>query len=78
MTFSEHISNLRENRGLLQKDMAKILGISLHTYQRYEYAEAEPKLSTLIALADYYGLSLDALVCRNWRTASNDSPKEEL
>ncbi|MCI9444098.1 MAG: helix-turn-helix transcriptional regulator [Oscillospiraceae bacterium] len=64
MTFSEHLSTLREQNGLTQKEIAKELGISTLTYQRYEYGEREPKLSALIALADYYKLSLDELVCR--------------
>ena len=64
MTFSEQIAKLRESRSLLQKDLAGILGVSLLTYQRYEYGTAEPKLSILIVLADFYGLSLDELACR--------------
>ena len=64
MTFSEHLLQLRTERNLLQKDIAKAIGIATKTYQRYEYGEREPDLSTLIALADYYGLSLDELVCR--------------
>lgn len=64
MTFSEHLLNLRTERCLLQKDVAKGTGISLQTYQRYEYGHREPQLSTLVALADFYDLSLDDLVCR--------------
>ena len=36
MKFSEHLAFLREQEGLLQKDLAKALGISLHAYQRFE------------------------------------------
>ena len=64
--FSKHMAFLRENRGIMQKEMAKVLGISVHGYQRFEYEEQEPRMSTLIALADFYGLSLDELVCRDW------------
>lgn len=64
MTFCEHIIKLRIERNILQKDLAKALGVSLHTYQRYEYGEREPALSKLIALADFYNMSLDELVCR--------------
>ena len=64
MTFSENIISLREKRGILQKDIAKALGISLHAYQRFEYGEQEPRMSVLIALADFYNISLDELVCR--------------
>lgn len=64
MNFSEHIIEIRLNRGILQKDIAKAIGVSLQTYQRFEYGTREPKLSALIALADYYEMSLDELVCR--------------
>lgn len=66
MTFSERLTELRENYGFLQKDVARAIGVSLHTYQRYEYAEAEPKVTILIALADLYDLSLDELVGREY------------
>ena len=64
MKFSEHLVFLREKKNVLQKHLAEIAGVSLHTYQRYEYGEREPQLSALIALADFYDLSLDELVCR--------------
>lgn len=66
MTFPEHLIKLRENRGVSQKALAKALDIGLHTYQRYEYGERTPPLPTLIALADFYDISLDELVCRDW------------
>ncbi len=64
MKFSEHLVFLREKKRLLQKDIAEVAGVSLHTYQRYEYGEREPQLKALIALADFYDISLDELVCR--------------
>ena len=64
MTFSEHLIDLRKKRGIQQKDLAKMLGISLHSYQRFEYNEQEPRLSNLIALADFFDITLDELVCR--------------
>ena len=64
MKFFEHLVFLREKNNILQKDIAKEVGVSLHTYQRYEYGEREPQMSVLIALADLYNLSLDELVCR--------------
>jgi len=64
MTFSEHLLKLRKAKGLSQEELAKQLNLGVHTYQRYEYGEREPTLSTLIALADFYDISLDELVCR--------------
>ena len=64
MRFCERLRYLRESKGLTQKDIANGIDIGLHTYQRYEYGEREPQLSTLVALADFYDLSLDELVGR--------------
>ena len=64
MTFPEHLAELRKKRNISQKMIAQKLDIGLHTYQRYEYGDREPPLSTLIALADFYDLDLDDLVCR--------------
>ena len=64
MNFSEHLVFLREKRKISQKEIAKAIGISVHAYQRFEYGEQEPRLSVLVALANFYDLSLDELVCR--------------
>ena len=64
MTFPEHLVFLREDRGVKQKEIAQVLGISLHAYQRFEYGEQEPRLSVLVALADFYNMSVDELICR--------------
>ena len=66
MDFQEKLIQLRNVNGILQKDLAEKLGVNLHTYQRFEYGQQEPRMSTLIALADLYNLSLDELVCRDW------------
>jgi transcriptional regulator with XRE-family HTH domain len=64
MTFPENLLKLRTERGLTQADVAKAIDIRTLTYQRYEYGEREPRLSKLIALADFYHLTLDELACR--------------
>ena len=64
MTFAEHLLQLRKSKGLKQTELAEEIGISWCTYQTYERGEREPALSTLVALADFYDLSLDELVCR--------------
>lgn len=40
--------------------------MSLRAYQNYERGLREPKLSALVALADFYEVSLDELACREW------------
>ena len=64
MNFPEYILKLRQERGLKQSDVASSIGVTVRAYQAYEYRKSEPRMSTLIALADFYDLSLDELVCR--------------
>lgn len=66
MNFPEKLVELRNEKDILQKNLVKELGFNLHTYQRFEYGLQEPRMSTLIALADFYNISLDELVCREW------------
>lgn len=66
MTFSEHLLQLRKARGLKQTELASHLGISWRAYQTYERGQCEPQLSTLIALANFYGIPLDELACRHF------------
>jgi len=40
--------------------------MSLRAYQNYERGQREPKINAAIALADFYDISLDELVCRDW------------
>lgn len=62
--FSERILALRDERKLSQAALAKEVGITSRTYQRYEAGEREPMLSTLVRMADFYGVSMDYLAGR--------------
>lgn len=65
ITLTTRLIELKESKNLLQKDIAKGINIPLRTYQRYEYGEREPSASVLVALADYFDVSLDYLVGRS-------------
>ena len=62
-SFADRLIELRKNKGLHQKDVAKSVGISIATYQRYEYAERLPNLKIIIALANFFSVSTDYLLC---------------
>ena len=64
MNFHENLLRLRTEKKLTQKAIAKEVGISWRAYQNYERGTQEPTLSVLVALADFYDISLDELVCR--------------
>lgn len=65
IALHERLKELRASKKLSQKQLATILQISERNYQRYEYGITEPTVSPLIALADYFDVSLDYLVGRS-------------
>ena len=62
--FSQRLLDLRTQKKLSQNAAAKGLKLGSRTYQYYESGEREPTLSTLIRMADFYGVSLDHLAGR--------------
>ncbi len=65
MEFYKRIKLLRNERGLTQKATAEKLGIGYRAYQCYEYQERYPDFQGLIAIADFFDVSLDYLVGRS-------------
>lgn len=63
--FSERLKLLRKERGLKQREMADICQIGLRGYQGYEYHESYPDVPGLVALADFFDVSLDYLMGRS-------------
>lgn len=59
------LRELRNARGLYQKNIADLLQVDRTTYAKYESGDSEPPLASLIALADFYGVSLDYLAGRD-------------
>ena len=62
--LSDRLIQLKNERNILQKDIAASLNISLRSYQRYEKGERNPDSLTLTAMADFFGVSIDYLVGR--------------
>lgn len=65
MLFPERLKQIRQSQKLTQKQVAAALNITERQYQRYEGGEQTTTLENLIALADYFGVSLDYLVGRS-------------
>lgn len=65
MNFSARIKELRKSNGISQTSLGTSIGVTLKQIQRYEREDCEPTLSKLIALADYFDVSLDYLVGRS-------------
>lgn len=63
--LAAQFKKVRKEKGLTQKQVADALGITEQSYQRYEYGKIVPSALVLIALADYFEVSLDYLVGRS-------------
>lgn len=63
--FSKRLRELRKSHRAPQADIAKALGISTRAYRFYESGDRFPDFHGLIALADYFNVSLDYLVGRS-------------
>ena len=62
--FPENLKELRKNRNLNQTQVASVLGFTYFTYGKWEQGKAEPSLSSLQKLADFFQVSVDELLGR--------------
>lgn len=60
------LKELRKQEKKNQSEIANQLQIPLMTYNNYENEKSEPNIETLIKLANYYNVSLDYLVGRDF------------
>ncbi|GHU60104.1 hypothetical protein AGMMS49975_28770 [Clostridia bacterium] len=63
--FITRLKELRKSKNVTQKQTAEEIDIAERQYQKYELGENKPSYDVLIALADYFGVSLDYLVGRS-------------
>ena len=78
MTIStaDRLVQLRKENGLSQEALASKLGVSRQAISKWERAEASPDTDNLIALAEIYGITLDALLDSE-KEIPNAEPKAE-
>lgn len=69
MDFHCRLKELRKTKRLTQVQLAEQLGLTERQYQRLEANTSKPMYDNLIALADYFDVSLDYLCGRS------DNPK---
>ena len=56
------IRDLRNDHGLTQKQIAKLLNVSQNTYSQYEIGVSRFPLDVVVKLAEYYNVSVDYVV----------------
>ena len=58
----ERLKGLREDRNLLQKDIANLLNVTQVAYSCYEIGRRQIPIDALIKLADFYHTSVDYIL----------------
>lgn len=63
--FATQLKTIRKSKRVTQKQLAQAVGASERGIQSYEIGERKPAFDQLLALADYFDVSLDYLVGRS-------------
>ena len=62
LLIGEKIRRLRRERDLTQEEVAAHLGVSFQSVSKWERGDGYPDITMLPALANYFGVSVDALL----------------
>ena len=68
MAFSEKLYELRKKRGLSQEELAEALDVSRQAISKWESGRALPETGKLLAVSEYFGISLDELMKEDAQT----------
>ncbi len=71
MSIGKNIKQLREQKGLLQKEVAAKLGVGYTNYNKIETGIREPSVKELQKLSKLYRLTVDQII-----NLDSDVPKE--
>lgn len=77
--MKNRLKELRDQKGLYQKDIASFLNVAVSTYSYWENGTYEPDQTSLSKLADFFGVTTDYLLGRSSSaTAIQDRPDSDL
>lgn len=63
------LRELRKIKGLTQTEIAQFIGISQNSYSYWENGKVKIDNESILRLADFYGVSVDYILCREGFTA---------
>ena len=65
LEFRQRLQELREKKRISRKVLSELCGLNHEAVRRYERGEAEPTLHSLIAIAEYFEVTVDYLIGRD-------------
>lgn len=76
--LGELLAELRQDRGLTQKEVGQILSVSPGTVSNYETGVHLPDAEKLVVLADYFNVTTDYLLGRTSSSISSDQLQQRV
>lgn len=64
MEFRQRLQFLREKKRISRKVLSELCGLHSDAVRRYERGESEPTMHALVAIAEYFEVTVDYLVGR--------------
>lgn len=62
MEFRQRLQQLREKRRISRIVASELCGLSSDSIRKYERGESEPTMASLVAMAEFFGVSVDYLI----------------
>jgi len=78
MKINEQIRSLRRERKMTQEQLAEAVGVSAAAVSKWESGQSVPEIGMMMALADYFEVSLDTLVGYEVRSRRRADMAEDI
>lgn len=78
LSLAENIVGLRKERSLTQEQLAEALGVTFAAVSKWERGVATPELGMVAEIADFFEVSIDALIGYEFRNNDRQSTIERL
>ena len=62
--LQKNLPELRRKKGLSQESFAELFGVTRQSVQKWESGDTQPTIDRLLEIADYFRISVDALLGR--------------
>lgn len=75
------LKGVRLSKGILQYDIAAVIGKSMQQYQKYEYGDSSITMYTAKRLCEYLGVTFDEIFAKNPQidvSIAADAPRAEV
>lgn len=76
--LSENIRNIRKEKGMTQEALAEAIGVTTAAVSKWETGQSAPELGMLMELADFFEVSVDALLGHKLAADRRKSKLDEL